>query len=1279
MNSLQDVVGYEILDCIGEGTFGTVYRAKQKSTGQITAIKVLKENPWSDISYERRKARFLRETSVCAALQHPYIVQILDQGSLKNEQLYAVFEFVEGETLQDLLKRNGPLPARQLKVIMSQVLEALAYAHQKGVIHRDLKPGNIMVHSIQNHIYAKILDFGMGGVLEDSSIDYKTLTLPSDALGTPSYGAPEQLRGDRPSAKSDLYSWGLVFLECLTGEPVMKGASVADIIHQQLILDDIILPSGIASHPIASLLHRVLAKRVEDRASDASAILNELERIHLDDLVGPIQSITKEQSSSFVADETAEGFLAGHDLQEVTVLCYSIQLTSNQENKTTPENRDFLFRSIKNLFADIISKYGGYAAGSLGDFYLCYFGYPHSTDMDASLAARCALSIKKQFQIFHQKKLAGTPYRFNLRMSIHSGQILIERGSVPSGETTHESLRLTALTPVDKIYLSHTSYDRLIHRMNVEVVNDLKPLIDETVAELLSEKSNTPQIFQGTLPFIGREKEKKIIQDSWQKVKNGQFISILIQGEAGIGKSSLIRSQYSLFQSENTLLEKLQCLPEYKNNALYPIWLMIRRLMNISEKEKPEEAVEKLKQAFIKTKSDLNTLFPLFCLWLSLPIPNTVELKKLPFEKQKSLLFEGLSHFIHYLSSLQHVFLVVEDLQWADPTTLELIHYLLESNNQTSMLFVLTARPEFKSPFSKDKVTNISLNELSAEESQKLVLSLTKNNPIPLEIQKNILSRAGGLPIFIETLTQTIVEKVSSQNKTEEALRKSFWGNIPNSLIDLLNSQIHQLKKSRETAQIASIIGRDFEYELIAQVSFLNEKSLKEDIQELLNQRIIEYKETKDQLMYSFKHALLKEAAYLSITQAKKKEYHSRIAEILEKNKTNPNEQYFMELSKHYAGAGDFEKAISIGIDAATSFLNKASLLEAINLSFEILDWIDLFQGEKKEEFRLQIHQILTQALMGSHGWADPKVKKYLDISRSLLDQIGESRHYGPILCSLMTYHYVSSNRKELKCVSEEVMHHAKITSDIGLEIAGKMFYGLWAHGAGLYEEAESNFEYALEHYDPIEHKNHGELLGIDTRVWSYATLALVKWFRNDASKAILFSEEGVQWARKINHIPSLCIALLYKANLCHYRGSREDAQATVEELNKLAETYNLLAHKAYAQIMFAWINKSPEKAEKEIKMLEDMGCTAALSYYRSLLADIYAAQGKYDLAVQNIKTCLALCESNDEYYYQFELLRLEALYLSKLMPPKTEQVAHVLEQAKSVALSQGVLYKTSF
>lgn len=108
---------------------------------------------------------------------------------------------------------------------------------------------------------------------------------------------------------------------------------------------------------------------------------------------------------------------------------------------------------------------------------------------------------------------------------------------------------------------------------------------------------------------------------------------------------------------------------------------------------------------------------------------------------------------------------------------------------------------------------------------------------------------------------------------------------------------------------------------------------------------------------------------------------------------------------------------------------------------------------------------------------------------------------------------------------------------------------------------------------------------------------------------------------------------------------------------------------------MLAWIEKNPGKAEKEIKMLEDMGCTAALSYYRSLLADIYADQGRYDLAVENIKTCLLLCESNDEYYYQFELLRLEALYLSKGANPKIEESAIALEKAKTVAFSQGIIF----
>ncbi len=305
------IPGYQILERIGEGTFGTVFRAKQKSTGRYVAVKMLRLNYQDNNSYQHRIARFHREKRLCAELHHPYIIQLIDQGEYRTNQLFAVFEYAEGENLKDIIKQNGSLSAAQLKAVMGQILEALIYAHQKGIVHRDLKPGNIIVNTKINDICVKVLDFGVGGYLPDAKVDHENLTLPSEILGTPSYAAPEQLRGESANVKSDLYSWGLIFLECLTGQPVFTGSSVAEIIYRQLSLEDIPLPPVIASHPIAELLHCVLAKNPRDRIGDEYKLRSEYDKIFIDDLVGKPMLVAIDHISKSVPEQTTDGILAG--------------------------------------------------------------------------------------------------------------------------------------------------------------------------------------------------------------------------------------------------------------------------------------------------------------------------------------------------------------------------------------------------------------------------------------------------------------------------------------------------------------------------------------------------------------------------------------------------------------------------------------------------------------------------------------------------------------------------------------------------------------------------------------------------------------------------------------------------------------------------------------------------------------------------------------------------------------------------------------------------------
>jgi serine/threonine protein kinase/tetratricopeptide (TPR) repeat protein len=268
---------YELREAIATGGFGHVYRARQRTTGQDVAVKVL---PFS-ASERQDLARFRQELAVCASLHHPNIVRLIDSGdtgAASRHAIFAVFELIPGSTLADVIGAEGALDPSEALHLMGQVLDALACAHAAGVVHRDLNPSNVMLTATGARRNALVLDFGLGTFYERVLAQDTRMTERGTFVGTPAYAAPEQLRGEGAQPNSDLFAWGLLLLECLTGHPVLEGP-LAQIIHLQLGPKRIPIPDALADHPLGRLIASVVAKDPARRAARAVDLLRDLARI----------------------------------------------------------------------------------------------------------------------------------------------------------------------------------------------------------------------------------------------------------------------------------------------------------------------------------------------------------------------------------------------------------------------------------------------------------------------------------------------------------------------------------------------------------------------------------------------------------------------------------------------------------------------------------------------------------------------------------------------------------------------------------------------------------------------------------------------------------------------------------------------------------------------------------------------------------------------------------------------------------------------------------------
>lgn len=279
---------YRVISELGRGGFGVVYRGIQVNTGQTVAIKVLHINKRAnDSNGQAGIERFRREMQVISKLKHPNIVRLIDTGSLPSGELYTVLEFIEGQTLAEFIEKRGALPLRDARTLMLQVLDALCCAHQLGVVHRDLKPHNVMITETGGRRNAMVLDFGIAGVVKEArGEDYKTLTEEGGLCGTPAYMAPEQIKARQITPQSDVYAWGLVFLECISGQIVIDGDSLGAIIFKQMSPDAVPLPTSLISHPLGKILARATAKDLKQRFATAQEILRPLEDCIISDLEG---------------------------------------------------------------------------------------------------------------------------------------------------------------------------------------------------------------------------------------------------------------------------------------------------------------------------------------------------------------------------------------------------------------------------------------------------------------------------------------------------------------------------------------------------------------------------------------------------------------------------------------------------------------------------------------------------------------------------------------------------------------------------------------------------------------------------------------------------------------------------------------------------------------------------------------------------------------------------------------------------------------------------------
>ncbi len=608
-----------------------------------------------------------------------------------------------------------------------------------------------------------------------------------------------------------------------------------------------------------------------------------------------------------------------------------------------PEDLKQLISSYQDACAGAIARFEGVITRFMGDGILAYFGFPQAHEDDAERAVRAGLHVVEAVQRLATAEGAPLQVRIGIATGpVVVGDIIGERTSelqAVVGETPNLAARLQSLAAPNGIVISQVTR-RLVEGLFVlEDMgrHDLKgftaPLPAWTVQSEKPAETRFDAARSATLTaFIGRDHEIALLLDRWEQAVRGEGQIVLLSGEPGIGKSRIVQDLRERIGADDPIRLRYQCSPYHANSALYPVIRQLEHAAGFSPALSPADRLQKLTALLSRTAGDTERILPYFCSLLSISTGNRASQLDLSPQQSKERILDALIGQLTLAACKAPVLLVFEDAQWMDPTTLELLGRTIGMVPELRTLAIVTYRPDFVAPWGTyPNTTSLTLNRLNRRQCAAIITQIAGGKALPRELTEQIVTKADGVPLFLEELTKTVLESGLLKRSGD---RYELDGPlpplaIPATLHDSLTARLDRLSPVKEVAQIGATIGREFSYELLRAVASSPEAELQDALIQLVNSEMIFARGSAPEATYTFKHALVRDAAYSTLLRAKRQQIHARIARVIEARYPAIAETQPELLAHHLTEAGLLPGAIVYWHGAGERSMRRSANVEA--------------------------------------------------------------------------------------------------------------------------------------------------------------------------------------------------------------------------------------------------------------------------------------------------------------------------------------------------------------
>lgn len=1013
-------------------------------------------------------------------------------------------------------------------------------------------------------------------------------------------------------------------------------------------------------------------------------------------LAAPAVSVPAGESGAPPAPAIAVGAAeAVAERRQLTVMFVDLVGSTALSGRLDPEDLRNVIRAYQKAVAAEVARYGGHVAQYLGDGVLAYFGYPVAYEDAAERAVRAAISVLGA--VAGMRATGGESLA--ARIGIATGLVvvgdLLGEGATKEhavvGETPNLAARLQGIAEPGQVVVSARTRDLIGHLFELQNLGaqNLRGIAVPVVAYAVAGERSIESRFEahaaGRLdPMVGRDGELALLLERWRTATVGEGQLVVLTGDAGIGKSRIVRALQDALVAEPHVRIHYQCSPYHTGSSMFPVVQQLTRAAGIGPADSVDARLDRLEALLGGAAAAGAEVLALFAALLGIDGARRYGPLKLSPPQLRQRTFEALNNQSILLARSRPVLIVLEDAHWIDPSTLELVELAAERFVASPVLILITARPGFQHVFGERRdVNRITLNRLGRAQIEAVVNRVAGGKTLPEALMREIAAKTDGVPLFAEEITKTMLESGLLQ-ETEDAFvvdRSRERLAVPASLHDSLLARLDRLQPVKEVAQTAACIGREFDYTLLAAILPLGDAALQDALTRLAQAELVFRHGTPPQSRYTFKHALVRDAAYESLLKSKRQEIHGRLTAALEAVPDAAPEI----LAHHATQAGLTGKAVDYWQKAAAQAVARPAYKEAIAHLHQAIRLAE-HMGDSRPwlERRLLLQLMVGQTSIPLRGYGHEQTVSAFTRAQELAGTIGDAPHRFSIFYAVWVAHYTRGEQDKASETAREMVAWAERDGNNGHRITALRSLGVSQMITGAPVLADESFSHALRLAGPARERSREQRVAVadrfaaDPEIATQCYVSLTAWCLGQVAHSRRVAADALAAARAMGHVHTLGHSLAHAA--IHAVVCRDGAHAFAlsAETMEFAARHDLTMFKGYGAMLNAFALVLKGDAASSVPVMESGLTYTALTQtgtmvpiHHALHARTLAALGRFEEAARYAELVRKELRFGFERYFWPESQRLLGDYLSLCPGSSAGEVEVAYTRALELARGQ--------